>query len=87
MNYAIIEKNIVTNIIVIAAYNAAEFPNAVKLGEIPVGIGDEYHDGKFWRDSKELLSPQAEQLVRMREYYETTQAVLPLEEGAAANGN
>ena len=56
MNYALIENGIVTNIIWLYETNADEFPNAVKLGERPVGIGDTYTDGKFYRDGNEVLT-------------------------------
>ena len=44
MNYALIENNVVINIIWLADRNAHEFPNAVKLGDRPVGIGDTYEN-------------------------------------------
>ena len=56
MNYALIENGIVTNIIWLYETNADEFPNAVKLGDRPVGIGDTYTDGKFYRDGNEVLT-------------------------------
>ena len=52
MNYALIENGVVTNIISLRDSNAHEFPNAVKLGDRPVGIGDTYENGKFYRDGK-----------------------------------
>lgn len=56
MNYALIENGIVINMIVIAPYNLSDFPSAIPVGDKPVGIGDEYRDGKFYRDGKEILS-------------------------------
>lgn len=56
MNYALIENNIVTNIIWLADSNAHEFPNAVKLGDRPAGIGDTYENGKFYRNGVEILT-------------------------------
>lgn len=56
MNYALIENNIVTNIIWLYPGNASDFPNAVPMNDIPAGIGDEYIDGKFYRDGEELLT-------------------------------
>ena len=61
MNYALIENGIVINMIVIAPYNMSDFPSAVPVGDKPVGIGDEYRDGKFYRDGEEVLS-ELEQL-------------------------
>ena len=56
MNYALIENGIVTNIIWLYETNADEFPNAVRLGERQVEIGDAYEDGKFFRDGAEVLT-------------------------------
>ena len=60
MRYAIIQDNIVTNIIALRDTNAKDFPGAVALYDRPVGIGDTYSDGKFWRDGKEVLTAQEE---------------------------
>ena len=60
MRYAIIQDNIVTNIIALRDTNAKDFPGAVALHDRPVGIGDTYSDGKFWRDGKEVLTAQEE---------------------------
>lgn len=54
MNYAIIQNGVVVNMIVIAPYNTSDFPDAVPVGDKPVGIGDEYRDGKFWRNHQEI---------------------------------
>ena len=53
MRYAWIENGVVTNIIALNDRNASDFPTAVKLGDRPVGIGDTYADGKFYRDSED----------------------------------
>ena len=50
MNYALVENGVVANIIWLYPGNAAEFPNAVPLGDRPVMIGDGYADGVFTRD-------------------------------------
>ena len=57
MRYAWIENGVVTNIIVLNDRNAEDFPEAVKLGDRPVGIGDTYTGGKFYRDGVEVLTP------------------------------
>ena len=57
MRYAIVTDGIVTNIIALNDRNASDFPSAVKLGDRPVGIGDTYTDGKFYRDGVEVLTP------------------------------
>lgn len=57
MRYALIDNGIVTNIIALNDRNASDFPTAVNLGDRPVGIGDTYTDGKFYRDGVEVLTP------------------------------
>lgn len=56
MNYALIEKGVVINIIWLSPSNAADFPNAVSYGSRPVQIGDTYIDEKFYHDGKEILT-------------------------------
>ena len=65
MNYALIENGVVVNLIWLYEGNAHEFPNAVPTGDRPVGIGDSYTDGHFYRDSAEVLTP-AEELAAVR---------------------
>lgn len=60
MRYAIVTDGAVTNVIVLRETNAVDFPGAVALHDRPVGIGDSYQDGKFWRDGKEVLTAQEE---------------------------
>ena len=57
MRYAMVTGGVVTNIIALNDRNANDFPAAVKLGDRPVGIGDTYTDGKFYRDGAEVLTP------------------------------
>ena len=57
MRYAMVIDGAVTNIIALNNRNASDFPTAVKLGDRPVGIGDTYADGKFYRDGVEVLTP------------------------------
>ena len=56
MNYALIENNIVTNLIWLHPMNAEEFPNAVSIENLPVMIGDTYEDGKFYHDGVEVIA-------------------------------
>ena len=70
MNYALIENGVVSNIIALRSSNAADFPGAVALGDRPVGIGDSYQDGKFYRDGAEVLTA-AEEIAAMRAALET----------------
>lgn len=65
MRYAIIENNTVTNVIALRPTNAGEFPGAVALHDRPVGIGDTYSGGKFWRDGEEVLTA-AEEIAAMQ---------------------
>lgn len=60
MRYAIIENGAVVNIIALRPTNAGEFPDAVALHDRPVGIGDTYSEGKFWRDGAKVLTAQEE---------------------------
>lgn len=57
MRYALITDDVVSNIIALNERNANDFPTAVKLGDRPVGIGDTYTAGKFYRDGMEVLTP------------------------------
>lgn len=58
MRYAIVTDGTVTNVIELRP--AVTWPGAVALGERPVGIGDTYSEGKFWRDGAEVLTAQEE---------------------------
>ena len=68
MRYAIVTDGIVTNVIALNDRNASDFPAAVKLGDRPVGIGDTYADGKFYRDGVEVLTPMEQAQAEMTEY-------------------
>lgn len=65
MRYATIENGAVTNVIALRETNAGEFPDAVALHDRPVGIGDTYSDGRFYRDGEELLTA-AEEIAAMQ---------------------
>ena len=56
MNYALIENGIVTNIIWLNERNEAEWPNAVRLYDRMVEVGDTYDGEKFRRDGTEVLT-------------------------------
>ena len=68
MRYAMVTGGVVTNIIALNDRNANDFPAAVKLGDRPVGIGDTYADGKFYRDGVEVLTPMEQAQAEMTEY-------------------
>ncbi|MEA4927988.1 MAG: hypothetical protein VB104_04845 [Candidatus Limiplasma sp.] len=57
MQYAVIENGAVVNVIWLDPRNAADFPDAVPVGDVAAGIGDGYADGAFWRDGARLLTP------------------------------
>ena len=57
MRYAMVTDGVVTNVIALNDRNASDFLTAVRLGDRPVGIGDTYADGKFYRDGTEVLTP------------------------------
>lgn len=65
MNYAIVGNGIVENLIWLHPGNAADFPGAVPLGDVPAAIGDTYADGVFYRDGDRVLSV-AEQLAEVQ---------------------
>lgn len=56
MNYALIENGVVTNLIWLYPGNAADFPTAVPMGDVPAAIGDSYADGVFYRDGEPVLT-------------------------------
>lgn len=56
MNCALIESEKVVNIVALLPSNASDFPNAVCCDGVPVGIGDDCFNGRFYRDGKEILS-------------------------------
>ncbi len=60
MRYAIVTGGAVTNVIALREINAGDFPGAVALHDRPVGIGDTYSEGKFYRDGEEVLTAQEE---------------------------
>ena len=82
MRYALIDNGIVTNVIALNDRDASDFPDAVRLGDLPVGIGDTYVklddppvgiggtyiDGKFYRDGVEVLTPMEQAQAEMTEY-------------------
>ena len=63
-----ITGGVVTNIIALNDRNASDFPSAVKLGDRPVGIGDTYAGGKFYRDGVEVLTPMEQAQEEIDEY-------------------
>lgn len=56
MRYAIITDGVVTNVIVLYPGNAADFPDAVPCGDLPVAIGDTYDGEHFYRGGERVLT-------------------------------
>lgn len=54
MVYAKIYEDTVVNTLELRRSQAAEFPDCVEVGSLPVSIGDTYTDGKFYRNGKEV---------------------------------
>lgn len=74
MNYAIVEKGIVTNVIWLYSGNAADFPSAVPCRDIPVAIGDTYDGEHFYRDGEQVVS----MLTAAQQEVQTMQEELPV---------
>ena len=60
MNYALIENGVVTNVIWLNPENAADFPDAVAMGETLAGIGDTWDGERFYRDGQRVLTRNEE---------------------------
>lgn len=56
MNYALVENGVVTNLIYLHPANAAEFPDAVPLGDLPAAIGDTWDGERFYRNGQPVLT-------------------------------
>ena len=81
MQYAIIKEGIIENVMVLYPSNAADFPEAVFCGELPVMIGDTYDGEQFYRNSEQVVVPQ----LRSSEEREDMQAALEVL-GVTVNG-
>lgn len=60
MNYTVIDNDIVTNIIWVNPDKPITFLTVVPVGDLPVSIGDEYRDGKFYHEGEEVTAPTTE---------------------------
>ena len=56
MNYALIENEIVMNIIVLDERNLKDFPKAVPTNDRLVMLGDTYDGVDFYRDGEKVLT-------------------------------
>lgn len=59
MTYAIIENNVVANLISLHASNETEFPGALPIGDYPVTLGDICENGMFYRNGEVLKTNTA----------------------------
>lgn len=66
-NMAVITYGVVTNVIWCSDYTP-ETDTRKDPGDRPVGIGDTYSDGKWYRDGVEILTPLEEALKKNAEY-------------------
>lgn len=64
---ALIENGTVTNMLW-CSDSEPETATLVNPADRPVGIGDTYSDGKFYRDSVEILTPLEDALKENAEY-------------------
>lgn len=87
MRYAWVKNQVVTNIIELNDRNANDFPNAVKMGDLPVTIGDGYIDGKFYRDDEVLVTEIERLQAEIAQYKAALQTLgVDTEEVAADEG-
>lgn len=63
---AVITNGVVTNMIWCNA-NTKSTDTLKDIGDRPVGIGDIYKDGKFYRGGEEILTPLEEALKKISE--------------------
>ena len=66
-NMALVENGIVSNILW-CADREPETDSLIDTADRPVGIGDTYTDGKFYRDGAEILTPLEEALKQNAAY-------------------
>ena len=64
---ALIENSTVTNMLW-CSDSQPETDTIINPADRPVGIGDTYSDGKFYRDGEEILTPLEEALKENAEY-------------------
>ena len=64
---AVIDNGVVTNMIWCSDYTP-ETDTRKDPGDRPVGIGDTYSDGRWYRDGVEILTPLEEALKKNAEY-------------------
>ena len=66
-NMALIDSGVVVNVLW-CSDRAPETETLIDTADRPVGIGDTYSNGKFYRDGVEILTPLEEALKKNAEY-------------------
>ena len=66
-NMALVEGGVVVNVLW-CPDRAPETETLIDTADRPVGIGDTYSNGKFYRDGVEILTPLEEALKKNAEY-------------------
>lgn len=59
VTYAIIENNVVVNLISLHASNENEFLGVIPIGDYPVTLGDVFENGMFYRNGEVLKTNTA----------------------------
>ena len=67
MTYALVESGVVVNLINLEPYNESDFPNAVKVGDLLVAIGDTYQNEMFYHDGVEARTAMQVALAEMND--------------------
>lgn len=81
-NMALVENGIVVNVLW-CSDRALETETLIDTADRPVGIGDTYTDGKFYRDGEEVLTPLEEALKQNAAY---EQALSEIEAALGVSG-
>lgn len=63
------ENNIVSNVLWYSDYEP-DTDTLKNIGDYPVGIGDEYRNGEWYRDGKKILSPSEEEINALKKKVE-----------------
>ena len=81
-NMALVENGVVVNVLW-CPDRAPETETLIDTADRPVGIGDTYTDGKFYRDGAEVLTPLEEALKQNAAY---EQALSEIEAALGVSG-
>ena len=81
-NMALVEGGVVVNVLW-CSDRALETETLIDTADRPVGIGDTYTDGKFYRDGTEVLTPLEEALKQNAAY---EQALSEIEAALGVSG-